>query len=472
MPLVLFFLAIIIPSFLFGFDQKQTNELDSIAIEKIIINGNKRTKNQIVLRELEFSAESSLKKEEFDVLVNKSRENLINTSLFNFVEIFSHIDSTTQRAMITINLVERWFILPFLIIKSAEENMNTWWLYKNTEHLSLAMTIVDFNFRGRREQLVIKTNVGYDRSLGFSYTLPYVNQQKTIGLQINANYGAYKELIIGIDDFEYQFHRNLNGDVLQEYSFGLGAIWRPYFRTTQQFNLDLIKSTFSKDVIIANSQWLPNAQLNYLRFSSKLKIDYRNNKAYPTEGYYADFIFVQNGLGIWSTEDKMQRVFEMNARFYQALNKRFFWASGLHGVITKNASKTDFFGEELGNYNNELRAYEHYRIPFEEAIICKNNLKFQIVPKTIKRIPFIKTESVAKIHYAVYLNAFFDAALIKLNKQRNNLIYRNDLKSNFLYSSGVGLDFVTYYDMVFRFEYSRNFEFNDWGFFIHLRTSI
>jgi outer membrane protein assembly factor BamA len=472
MPILALLLTFLISSTLFAIDDKQDLMKDSIVIKEIRIKGNHRTKDKIIIRELEFSTDSQLAKQDFETTLKKSQENLINTSLFNFVEISNVPEPLDSSVIITINLIERWFILPYASIRSAEENINTWWLYKNPNHLSLAMTVVDFNSRGRREQLVVKTNIGFDRSFGISYTMPYINRAKTWGLQVNASYGIYKEMIIGVEDLEYQFFRDLDSPVLQNVSYGIGAIWRPYFRTTQQFNIDFVNAQFSDKVLEKNPQIIHNQNAKYLVLTSKLKIDNRNNRIYPTEGSYADLIFIQKGLNILPNEKSMLTKIEINARFFQKLHTQLYWASGVQAFISRQSSKTQYFGEELGNYMHELRAYEHYRIPMDEAIICKNNLKFELLPKTIKKVPFVKSESIGKIHYAMYVNAFIDGAFIKPNQQRNVLKQRKELKSNFLYSSGVGLDFVTYYDMVFRFECSRNFEFNEWGFFVHLRTSI
>ena len=48
----------------------------------------------------------------------------------------------------------------------------------------------------------------------------------------------------------------------------------------------------------------------------------------------------------------------------------------------------------------------------------------------------------------------------------NQYADQNALNNSFLFSQGVSLDFVTYYDKLLRLEYSRN-HLNEWGFFIH-----
>lgn len=472
MPFILLFLTLLIVPFSYGMAEVQFQKNDSLSISEIAISGNRRTQNQIILRELEFDVGDTFLASDLEIILKKSRENLLNTSLFNFIDIIKDVDTSSLMLKIQVNLIERWYILPYFAIKSAEENINSWWGQKNIKHLSLAMTVVDNNFRGMREELILKTNIGYDRSLGLTYSMPYVNKQKTLGVLVNAEYGAYKEMIVGIEDYSYRFFRSPEELVLKKYSAGVGILWRPFFRITQQLKLEYHNASFLDAVLSLNPNLTTSSKISYLRIYSKLKIDHRNNRAYPTEGSYVDFIITQTGLGLLSGEKKMQSSFETNVRFYQALSKRLFWASGMHGIITKNALKAEYFSQEIGNYDNEMRAFENYRIPFKEAFISKNNFKVKLIHKKIKKIPFLKTEALSLIHYAVYLNAFFDIAYVKPDWQRNPLFNRSALKSNILYSSGVGLDVVTYYDMVFRFECSRNFEFNNWGFFVHLRTSI
>src|SRR5688572_22553754 len=64
-------------------------------IREIKIVGNKITKDHIVLRELSFSIGDTLNSEEILKRAERSRSNLLNTSLFNFVTVEPvFIDST------------------------------------------------------------------------------------------------------------------------------------------------------------------------------------------------------------------------------------------------------------------------------------------------------------------------------------------------------------------------------------------
>ena len=96
---------------------------DMITISKIIINGNKVTQNEIIIREITFQKDSTFTQSNFLKNLKKSKENLINLKLFNFVEITPIIDE--GEADITINLTERWYLWPYPIFEVSERNFNS-----------------------------------------------------------------------------------------------------------------------------------------------------------------------------------------------------------------------------------------------------------------------------------------------------------------------------------------------------------
>ena len=98
---------------------------DLITISNIIITGNNITHQDIILRELIFSKNNSFPKIDLTEKIEDSKENLINLKLFNFVEI-EHV-ILEDKAEITINLTERWYIWPYPVFEISERNFNSWW---------------------------------------------------------------------------------------------------------------------------------------------------------------------------------------------------------------------------------------------------------------------------------------------------------------------------------------------------------
>ena len=98
---------------------------EKITVSNILIIGNNVTKAEIILRELTFSKNSSFTTKELNEVIEKSKQNLINLKLFNFVEILTQIDDNNVK--IVIDVTERWYFWPYPILEVSERNFNSWW---------------------------------------------------------------------------------------------------------------------------------------------------------------------------------------------------------------------------------------------------------------------------------------------------------------------------------------------------------
>ena len=88
-------------------------------IKEIIITGNKKTKNEIILRELSFNTKQNIDLKNLEKEITKSTNNLTNLNLFNFIEISYNINEQKD-LFIKINIVERWYIWPYPIFEISE----------------------------------------------------------------------------------------------------------------------------------------------------------------------------------------------------------------------------------------------------------------------------------------------------------------------------------------------------------------
>ena len=61
-------------------------------------------------------------------------------------------------------------------------------------HIAIHGHLLDFNFKGRREQVLGRFSLGYDRSLGLTYYVPYINENKTLGLMLDGRFSWQKVL--------------------------------------------------------------------------------------------------------------------------------------------------------------------------------------------------------------------------------------------------------------------------------------
>src|SRR5579872_2000726 len=80
-------------------------------VSDILVQGNHITKNSIIYRELSFKKGDSLAKDLWPDITKRSKDNLMNTSLFNFVTIDT-IRLATGELDVMVQVDERWYLYP------------------------------------------------------------------------------------------------------------------------------------------------------------------------------------------------------------------------------------------------------------------------------------------------------------------------------------------------------------------------
>src|SRR5690606_1749219 len=99
-------------------------------------------------------------------------------------------------------------------------------------------------------------------------------------------------------------------------------------------------------------------------------------------------------------------------------------------------------------------------------VLFKSNLKFKFLDKT-KTISRIKDSRFNHLPIKCFITSFADAGFVWSNQ--NN--FSNSLQNQLLSGYGLGLDVVTYYDRIFRVEFSFN-HLNENGLFLHFTQPI
>jgi hypothetical protein len=444
---------------------------DFCRIDSIVVAGNRITKEKIILREIIFSAGDTVRCDKLDSLISRSKENLLNTLLFNFVFIdISFPFPGSRDVVIHVNVIERWYIWPVPILKISDRNFNVWWKTKDFSRLSYGFYIDWRNFRGRKENLQLKFQWGYNRNTSLLYVIPYLNKKKTLGMGFGFGYSRQKETAYQTIYNKQQFFMEQDGYVRQDiYAFGQFMVRRNIY-ISHQLELSYDQHRFSDSLLIENENFTSDGSTTsqYLSFKYVFTNDHRDFKSYPLKGYYIDFGMRKYGL--WTFKTNTLNDLEIFATFrkFWELNPRVFFASGINGKISAG-TQPYFILRGIGWDRDIVRSYEYYLVDARHFVILKNNIKFAIIPTRVKDLSFIKTEKFGKVFYALYLNVFVDGGygVYKQDFGRET----NDLQNTLLLGYGAGFDFVTYYDVVVRLDFSVNFK-NETGIFVHFMAPI
>ena len=446
-------------------DTSYQNPGDSVTISKIIIYGNKITRDKIILREIEFQQGESISNQNLDSLIIKSSQNLMNRSLFNFATITKEVFA--DQCIVKVDVTERWYIWPIPIIEFADRNFNAWWETRDFNRLNYGIDLRVENFRGRMEQLNFIVQVGYDKKLAAKWTIPYLTENQVFGMSIFGGYQLNNEIAYALQDNKPVFYSPENG-YAQQWGFGsLDFTFRQKFNFLHTINLGFDDYRFADSIVMIDPGFnYQQAEFGFLSLGYLYKQDFRDYKPYPLIGYYFDAGLLKQGLGILDSEVNL---FTFSFVFDQYINirNRWYFAYNFSGQFSNKTNVPYFLKPGIGYKGMEVRGYEYYVITGQHIGVFKSNFKWEIIPRKVHRIKWIKTEKFGKVFYALYANLFFDMgyAYNKITDPNNG--YANQL----LFGTGMGVDFVTYYDLVVRFEYTLNKQGNH-GFYINLVAPI
>ncbi len=453
--------------FIFIIFSLSLNAQDNIIIGEITIEGNNITKDYIVKRELLFKTGDTLSSEEWQLIVNNSINNIINTRLFHTAEILSAIENNNTN--ITVKLLERWYIWPIPQVDIDERNFNTWWQSKDLSRASAGLYLTHNNVRGRGEILKVLMLLGYNKTLGLSYEIPYLTKSKTFGIGAQSIYTLKHEVNALTLDDKQGFLKIEGSSIQRDWLSTIQFTYRPKYYLHHLFQIRYHKWEFADTLVDYNPLYTVNnsVDLQYFGLYYKLKLDHRDYKSYPLNGYYIDFEAYKYGLGIMKNNVDFFYM-KTTSRKYWNFGSNFYAAAGIIAKKSLGGFQPYLLEHGLGYGRDLVRGYEYYVVDGQDYAVIKANLKYGLLNRKVFNFNFIPSEKFNAIPLSIYVNLFADAGYVG-----NNQVYSNTniLPNSFLFGSGVGLDFITYYDSVMRIEWAMN-KMGESKLFLHFIAPI
>jgi outer membrane protein assembly factor BamA len=435
-------------------------------INSLTLIGNKKTKREIILRELILHEGDSIRENKINDAVQHSKENLLNTSLFNFVDIFYKTEDSLIDVIIVVS--ERWYIWPLPIFELVDRNLNEWLLTKDFSRTNYGLYLAIYNFRGRNETLALGFRDGYTKKYSLQYSIPYVSKNQKEGIAFSIAYSRNHELAYSTRNNKLVYFNDDDLFMRQEFYASAQSTFRRRHYNTFMVRVEYDDMLVSDTIAALNHDYFNTSETRqrYTGLTLFFKSDHRDLVAYPLHGTYFELEFFQRGFGFLG-DDVSQPNFSSSCRYYSELRKNIFFASGIKGKFTGPSHQPYNITRALGYSRDYVRGYEYYVVNGQNFLLLKNNLKFRLLPTFVRKFKFIPSEKFSTIPFSFYINAFYDIGYVH-DKQ---YYQSNSLTKSLLPGYGLGIDFVSYYDIVFSVEYSIN-KFAAKDFFFHFIISI
>ena len=434
-------------------------------VKNIEIIGNKKTKDNIIIREMAFRVGDTLNNLEYSI--DQSRRQLLNLFLFNEVEI------KAEDSIVLVKVTERWYIWPYPKLTYADRNINQWLLTKDPKRLIYGTDIEWYNFRGRNETIKLNLRMGYTRLANLNYMMPYINKKQSWGLNFIVNYSDNKEVWYKTDSNKVKFFKDNNTHLINRKGIEVAAIHRKaifnYHRFYAGHKQISVADTVAKREVNAN--YLLNQAVNQKEtyFGYSFTFDRRDFKGYPLRGLMVKLnvensVYFGQSLVSQTVKGSVSKYVKLDKNIYNASFLGFKWMQ-----FNKNAPIPYNKITALGYDRDYIRGYELYVIDGAHFGLAKTEFKYRIFERKTKFVSQLRNYEKANV--AVFVTAFADAGYVWNNNQTNLLLNSNTMPNSLQYGYGAGLNAVMFYDYLLRIEFAQN-KLNDHRFYLSFITAI
>jgi len=440
----------------------------SVVIRSVVLPAGLKSEPVVILRELTFGVGDTLTLPALERGVEQSRINLVNTSLFlnHRVEVVWHV---ADEPWVDVEVVvrERWYFWPEPVLDNAERNFNIWMEERDFGRLSWGLNLITENVRGRRERLTAVMRIGYDEKFELTWSEPMFRGSEVTGFGAGGGFTRNHEVAWGISGNRRDFVRDEKYIFSRTYAF-FRVHLRPTVHRFHTFSAEMEAFRIGDTLFALNPEFMHTTSGTPVTaaFSWFVKLDHRDQRAYPLSGHYADLLVRQRAVPLNGGGHPSFTEAEVNLRIYYKLNDNIFHAMGFAGRVVSRSFLPFYYQRGLGYRRHFVRGYEYYVMHGEAYALFRQNLKFSLLPQRAVNLKFMPHEKFRDASIAIYLNIFSDAGYVL-----DQIPLPGALTNQWLSSAGIGVDVVTYYDKVMRLEATLN-DRRQGGFFVHFIAPI
>jgi outer membrane protein assembly factor BamA len=426
---------------------------DYWVVRNIKIEGNTRTKDKIIFREIAIKIGDTLQKAKLKEVLESDRQKITNTYLFITVKITSQ-ELDNQHIDVIVEVKERLYLVVLPVFYLADRNFNEWWYERKHD---LRRTIYGIygkhaNLTGNNDQLRIRAEIGFVPNFEISYSSPYLDKSLKTTLLGGVFYGINKTMVYRTWQDKFQFAESEQRQ-RERLNFYAVLARRTGFYQNQSFEMSYNQTQIADTIAHLNPNYFLNGQTKqkYFLINYSYIFDRRDNRQYALKGYRLSVQATKYGL--FSGDNVKQLNLMATFSKYVPIGGKFYANYSLRGKVSFPQKQPFLQTVGLGYKNDLVRGYELYVIDGQSYALVKTNLKYQVFDHLFDLSRFLRIKQFNTLPVAAYLNSFLDVGYVK-NKFPE--INNTKLANKWLVGSGFGLDVITWYNVVGRLNYSIN----------------
>lgn len=458
---IVFMMCIPAIGYAHGADTVSSVKIEKQTIRQISIDGNKRTRRSIILREMSVGEGDKVARQKMEETAEMNRKRLMNISLFSEVIVRTiPVNDSTADWYITVR--ELWPVLPEVTVKLADRNFNVWWNEHNHDirRANLGVMLKHRNFRGNREELSATVQVGYTQKFGLEYFRPYIDKKQQNGLGASFFIAQNEETYYKTDSNKLQFIKHPGHYIIRQFEAAALYVHRPAYANKHTVEIRYRDYKVDDTIVKLNSDYYKGGskELQMMEFTYRYDLNQVDNWNYPLNGLkVVGHAIVRAGIkGI-----DFQSLISAEFGYFKRFSRKWLWAEVFRGRLTVPDEQPYTFRYAMGSNSEYIRGYEYYVIDGSQYGLVRSNLKYELINTAIRNFPI---KFLAVIPIRLYPKVFVDVGYVA-NRFGGNSFLNNKA----LIGYGAGIDVISIYDFKFRLEYAWN-HLGQKGLFLHLNS--
>jgi outer membrane protein assembly factor BamA len=454
----------------YGFRQLTSDSSKKyVQVNRIIILGNKLTRNTIILRELRLKKGDVISEADLQIILKRDQQKLFNLHLFNTVTL-RPIPMGNDTIDLLIEVGERWYTFPVPKFQLSDRNFNEWW--ENYDHdwsrVNYGVKLYQYNLWGRNHTLLLNAQFGFQKIFQVTYRVPYINAQQKQGLIFEFDFAQGKNIADSTLNHKLDYFKSSN--VLRTtQGVGLTYTYRNNFYIQHRIKYEYRNTTIADTLQALNPNYLGEEKQHqqFDAISYEFISDHRDVSAYPLKGYEFWAGIQKSGIGFRKDLDKTSAFLKL-AGFIDL--KKDFYLANLTYAFWSTPDDLPYLNYGSMGYNKLfVRGYEIYVIEGPKFFLNKTTLK----KKIFSRNWHLNDWPIQQFNYfpiAIYLKTYADFGYVDNYPAYEQQSVNNFLTNKVISGAGFGIDIITAYDMAIRVEYSFTSLAN--GFFLHFKKEF
>ncbi len=444
--------------------EDHTGDTSWLMVRRVVIAGNRKTKESIILREMNIHPGDTLYGSTLEAFLEEKRQQLLNTSLFLTVNLFP-VRSDPHVVDIHAEVFERQYFLAIPLLSLSDRNFNVWWVdqHHRLDRLNYGVKVYENNLTGNNDRLGLTLQHGYTRQYALRYQLPYFDKTLHQGLGVYVSYSHNREVNYASEHNKQVFLKQ-DRFLKQQFALGFNYTYKKAIRLVHTVSLSYNAFKVKDTVLELNPGFFPNGDLTqqYLELSYGFSYTGADIWAYPLQGYNVNAGITRRGFGVLGKVDETE--INMRTAGYWKLAPRWYGVLDLAAKGHFPGHQPYFLLREMGYSDNYLRGLEYFVEEGDAFSILRSTLKREIFACRVhtRLLP----KQFATIPIRLYAKVYGD-----LGYSHNPGPMRSVLSNKLLYTYGAGVDIVTFYDAILRVEYSLN-QLHEKGLFLHFKSAF